>query len=102
MKTRQANIELLRIISMAMIVILHFLMHGKILAWSPFGSMEYAVYWNIEAFVFVAVNVFVLISGFFLCTIDFKCSRLIKIWCEVLFYSLILTLVFIFIAGGGT
>lgn len=71
-KVRNPNIELLRIVSMLMIVILHFLMHGQILKWSAFGSKEYAIYWMIEAFVFVSVNAFVLISGYFLCLSEFK------------------------------
>lgn len=96
---RCANIELLRIISMLMIVMLHFLMHGQILKWSSFGSIDYAVYWIIEAFVFVSVNVFVLISGYFLCLTQFQFSRIIKIWLQVLFYSIMCTLVCIILGG---
>lgn len=99
-KVRNSNIELLRIVSMLMIVILHFLMHGQILKWSAFGSKEYAIYWMIEAFVFVSVNAFVLISGYFLCLSEFKVSRLIKIWFQVLFYSIICTICCMAIGGG--
>ena len=98
-KVRNSNIELLRIVSMLMIVILHFLMHGQILKWSAFGSKEYAIYWMIEAFVFVSVNAFVLISGYFLCLSKFKVSRLMKIWFQVLFYSIICTICCMAIGG---
>lgn len=99
-KVRDSNIELLRIVSMLMIVILHFLMHGRILKWSAFGSKEYAIYWMIEAFVFVCVNVFVIISGYFLCLSKFKVSRLTKVWFQVLFYSIICTICCMAIGGG--
>ena len=98
-KVRNSNIELLRIVSMLMIVILHFLMHGQILKWSAFGSKEYAIYWMIEAFVFVSVNAFVLISGYFLCLSEFKVSRLMRIWFQVLFYSIICTIFCMAIEG---
>lgn len=96
---RNASIELLRIISMVMIVMLHFLAHGQILKWSVFGSMEYRVYWIVEALLFVAVNCFVLISGYFLCLSNFKISRIIKIWMQVLFYSCLCTFVCIILGG---
>ena len=41
---RQANFELLRILSMAMVVVLHFLDHGNVLDNSTFGTVEYAVF----------------------------------------------------------
>ena len=99
-KVRNSNIELLRIVSMLMIVILHFLMHGQILKWSAFGSKEYAIYWMIEAFVFVSVNAFVLISGYFLCLSEFKVSRPMEIWSQELFYSIVCTICCMAIGGG--
>ena len=76
-KTRSSNIELLRIIAMIFVVVLHYL--GKSGTLLPWGSNYFTVNtwfaWGIEAFALVAVNVYVLIGGYFLITgkkIDFK------------------------------
>lgn len=88
-KGRIANLELLRCIAMMMVVVLHFLGKGNLLPSlnSPnMGSEGYAA-WLLESFCIVAVNVYMLISGYFLCTSSFKLSRLIGLWFQILFYS---------------
>lgn len=50
------------------------------------GSME-AVAWILEALCIVAVNTYMLISGYFLCTSPFKVSRLVKLYLQLWFYS---------------
>lgn len=86
---RSANIELLRIIAMLFVVALHYLGKGGTLL--PWGSPEFSgntyVAWFIEAFALVAVNVYVLISGYFLADSKFKIMRIIKLWFQVFFYS---------------
>ena len=67
-KTRMANLELLRCIAMMMVVVLHFLGKGNILgdlAAKDLGSVGLAA-WLPESFCIVAVNVYMLISGYFL------------------------------------
>ena len=66
-KKRQLNYELLRIIAMLMIVSLHYLSKGEILGDHARNDMTVTGYvaWLIEAFCIVAVNVYVLISGYF-------------------------------------
>lgn len=44
-KERQANLELLRIFSMLMIVMMHLLNHGKILETTARGSISYYLVW---------------------------------------------------------
>ena len=63
-KHNLVGIELLRIIAMMMVVGLHYLNFGGIL-WSE-AVMNRRIAWGIEAFLFVAVNCYVLISGYFL------------------------------------
>ncbi len=65
-KDRQMNYELLRIIAMLMIVCLHYLSKGGALG-DPKQELTTNGYlaWLIEAFCLVAVNVYVLISGYF-------------------------------------
>ncbi len=66
MKKRERNYEILRILAMLMIVCLHYLSKGGALA-APTGKLAATGYtaWFIEAFCVVAVNVYVLISGYF-------------------------------------
>lgn len=63
-KHNLVGIELLRIVAMMMVVGLHYLNFGGIL-WSE-AIMNRRIAWGIEAFLFVAANCYVLISGYFL------------------------------------
>ena len=96
---RQLNYELLRIIAMMMIVCLHCLSKGGLLGDAARPDMNAAGYmaWMIEAFCLVAVNCYVLISGYFGAgevqkeTVKNTISilkRPFRIWKQVLFYSL--------------
>lgn len=84
---RQSNLELLRIISMIMIIALHFLGHGGVLEHALPDSRAYYFYWFLEALSFVSVNVFVLLGAYFLCETSFNSKRIMNIWATVLFYS---------------
>lgn len=94
-KKRMENLELLRCVAMMMVVTLHFLGKGGLLTGGDRTLSDGAVAltgtgyaaWLLEAFCIVAVNVYMLISGYFLCTSSFKLSRLIRLWLQVWFYS---------------
>lgn len=88
-RSRMANLELLRCVAMMMVVVLHYLGKGKILSdltGEYLGSME-LVAWILEAFCIVAVNTYMLISGYFLSTSTFKLSRLVKLYLQLWTYS---------------
>lgn len=90
---RQANFELLRIAAMFMIIILHYLGKGGILAPFPFAAKDNPVAafgWLIEAFSIMAVNGYVLISGYFLVEAAWRPGRIVSLIAQVLFYSLLL------------
>lgn len=91
-KKRMANIELLRILAMMMVVMLHFLGKGEVLP-SLTGSMNRNGYvaWILETLSIVAVNVYMLISGYFLTESRFKAGRLVQLILQTLFYSLLVT-----------
>ena len=88
-KERSSNIELLRIIAMVFVVVLHYLgKSGTLLPWgSKYFTMNTWFAWAIEAFALVAVNVYVLIGGYFLTDAKFKISRIIRLWLQTWFYS---------------
>ncbi|MCR4750652.1 MAG: acyltransferase [Lachnospiraceae bacterium] len=89
-KKRQANFELLRIIAMMMVIVLHYIIKGNMsVSLSVDGSAENHLWWLIEGFCNVAVNVYVLISGYFLVDSKWHVNKLVKLVCQVLFYSII-------------
>jgi len=70
-----------------MIVMLHSGSHGKTLFITE-GINPYSIWFHfVEALSICSVDLFVLISGYFLCTQKFKLSRIIKIAFAVFFYS---------------
>lgn len=96
LKKRIVSIELLRILSMLMVVMLHYLSKGGFLQplTEEFIGNHY-IAWLLEAFCIVAVNVYMLISGYFLVEVSFKLSRLAELICQVLFYSILIPAVLV-------
>lgn len=84
-KLRNANIELLRIISMLMVLMMHCLQSSGAL---ECGGSYQLVYRLIKSFCIVAVNVFVIINGYFGPVSSFKLKNVFKIWGIVWFYSI--------------
>ena len=100
---RQMGIELLRILSMFMAVILHILGRGGILANLAPLSAEYHVAWFLEIAFFCAVNCFALITGYVSANSKFNFSRLMTLWMQIIFYSiLIFSVYFIFTQNPAT
>ncbi|MBP5623927.1 MAG: acyltransferase [Lachnospiraceae bacterium] len=86
---RNANIELLRIISMIMVTMLHALDKGGLLVNivdNP--GVNTWVAWGLEALSISAVNIFMLISGYFLIDSKFKLSRFFELIGQTIFYTL--------------
>lgn len=90
---RFANIDILRIISILMVLTLHALGHGGILFSYNFYTMEYQIFWLVESLCMVAVNCFILITGYLMVNSTFKASRLISTISQVEFYSILCTVV---------
>lgn len=93
--TRQANLELLRCAAMMMVIVLHYLGKGNLLVSleEPRLYPAEVTAWLLESFCIVAVNVYMFISGYFLCTSSFKPSRLFKLWLQVWMYSVVFGLI---------
>lgn len=101
---RQANFELLRIAAMLMIITLHYLGKGGILGEFPFVPEENPARvfgWLVEAFCIVAVNCYVLISGYFCTESVWKPGRVVSLLCQVLFYSLLIPCIFILFGANS-
>lgn len=99
-KQRQSNIELLRIIATAMVLMLHFNTHGlypDALAACPEFS-RFTLRGNlIEAFSIAAVNVFVLISGYF--AIKLSVKSVLNLYIRCLIIGLFTYLAYIALSG---
>lgn len=87
-KQRQVNIELLRIVAMFMVVVLHCNVFGENMRNTDPLTLNWFGVWFLEKVSIVAVNCYVLISGYFLITSEFKWRKLFSIWFQVLFYSI--------------
>ena len=100
-KTRNNSLDLLRIISMMMVVSLHFFGHGGLVCGALVeGTANWYLGESVHAFSIVAVNCFVLLSGYFQCTSKFKLKRLVSVWAQVLFYSVTLYILTALISGS--
>lgn len=77
---RSSNFELLRIVCMLLIILGHIIM-----AHHDINDTEYFISHITRPFTIVAVNIFVIISGYF--GIKFKLDRLIRLFTQTWFYS---------------
>ena len=87
---RDANFELLRIVAMIMIVSLHYWGKSNYLDNVTVGTPGFYLAWFIESCCIPAVNCYVLLTGYFMCEKKFKPGRVIRIWLQVLEYSVII------------
>ena len=77
MKERNSNIELLRLCSMMMIMVLHFLGHSRYIGGNIFSAD--VLIWNLmESLCISSTAIFVLISGYF--GINFKIKGILKLY----------------------
>lgn len=86
-KERNYGIDLLRILSMFMVVVLHVNKYANLLG--NYNADSYVFVWFSEAFAICAVNVYAIISGYVLFNSKFKLKRLLQLYIEVLFFRLI-------------
>lgn len=86
---RMGNLDMLRSLAMLLVVVLHYLGKGNLLGEITQESLSttQTVAWFLEALSIVAVNVYMLISGYFVSKSSFKVSRVIGLWIQLEFYS---------------
>lgn len=92
--SRIASIEILRCVAMLMVITLHYLDKGGILVpLTNEQSLAGVCAWILEAFCIVAVNTYVLVSGYFLTESGFKLRRLIILVAQLVFYAVLVPVV---------
>lgn len=90
-KERNYGIDVLRIVAMMMIVSLHILNKGGVLWEVNRGSLRYMAVWFWETATFCSVNVYAMISGYVGIQRKTRLSRVLLLWLQVLFYTVVIT-----------
>ena len=100
-KSRETNLELLRILAMMMVISLHYLDKGNALAEIGDISVSNPAFfnqilaWVLEVLSYGAVNLYIMISGYFLINASAKMEKPFKLVIQVLFYSAGIVLIFL-------
>lgn len=90
---RQLNFEILRIIAMCMIITMHYLTKGlNVPKLSEDLSLSNMLWWLIYAFSVGAVNIYVLISGYFLADSRWRIDKVFSLFFTVWLYSVLVPL----------
>lgn len=100
---RNYGIDLLRLVSMFMVVVLHVLGHGGVLRNADGNAYNAA--WLLQITCFCAVDCFALITGYVSWDKSYKVSRYLLTWVQASFYSFLITALFFLIqhsVGIGT
>lgn len=101
--TRNSNLELYRIIVMLLIVAHHFVVNSGVLDVMYKTPMSAN---SIFLFLFGAwgktgINCFMLITGYFMCKSNITLRKYVKLICEVLFYNIVISLLFLVFGIGS-
>lgn len=91
---RNSNLELLRIVSMILIIMHHYSVHGGFDLINSDLSLNQIWVQILSLGGKLGVNCFILITGYFMITSTFKFKSILKIILEVLFYSIIPIFIF--------
>ncbi len=92
-KIRNSNYELMRIISMFLIVLYHAIVHGHAIE----NSANESVKLLLQLIVFITimhVNSFILVSGYYQCEKKFNFSKVCKLITSSLFYRILIIVLF--------
>jgi hypothetical protein len=90
---RNMGVELFRIVSMMMVVLLHVINHGGVASHAGTLTDNYNVAWFLMTIGYCAVDCYALISGYANVKSTFKFRRIIYLWLEVVTLNVILTTV---------
>ena len=90
MKERNYSMDILRIISMMMIITLHLFTYSNINKYIETLSVNYFIRDILKSICIVSVNCYILISGYFGEKTSFKASKLVEMLIGVVYYSIII------------
>ena len=85
---RNSNFELMRILSMFLIVFFHVIVHGKVIENASASRGIQEIFTFLKIFTIVHVNSFILLSGYYQSTSTFKQKQIWNLIAKVVFYEL--------------
>lgn len=99
-KKRDSNLELLRIITMLLIVAHHYVVNSGLMAadgviYSSPLSWRSLFLLLMGAWGKTGINCFMMITGYFMCKSNITVHKYAKLLCEIMFYRIVINLVFL-------
>lgn len=92
--SRDPGLDILRALAMFLVICLHILGQGGLVANAPAGSGKYYVLSFLQMLCYCAVNVYGITTGYLLWKKPFRLSRIVKIWMTTVFWSVAVSCVF--------
>lgn len=99
---RNLGVELFRIVSMLMVVLLHILGNGGVLSATKSLTAQYKIAYLLQVVTYCSVNCYALISGFANVKTEFKFRRFVYLWLETVFLITALNCVMHFLVPDFT
>ena len=100
-QNRNMGIDLLRMVSMMLVIIAHVMGAGGILGEVSLFSAKYEVCWTLEMIAMCSVNCYALISGYVGYRSKVRYANLAVLWLGVVFYTVLLTILFAILIPGS-
>lgn len=94
---RESNLELYRIVTMLLIIAHHYTVNSGVLdkAYENPLSANSIFLFLFGAWGKTGINCFLMITGYFMCKNNITLKKYLKLICEVLFYNILITMIFI-------
>lgn len=86
--SRQVGFEWLRILAMLMVIGVHYGLYGGLLDTTERSGSNYVFTVVVKNLSGIAVNCYILLTGYFLCCRKFRCERVVMVYLQMAFYSL--------------
>ena len=91
---RDSNFELLRIVLIVMVICSHYIVFGGALNNLNSSDPNFYIAYALESFIIVAVDCFILITGFFQINNKYHFKKIVDLWTQVFFYSVLISSIF--------
>ncbi len=92
-KTYFPGIDVLKLFSMLLVLILHILGQGGVLNATKAPDTNYWVAWLLEIFAYCAVNCFAMATGYLMVGKKFKYRKIVPLWLTVVFYTVVFMII---------
>lgn len=89
-KTREANMELLRIVAMLMVITLHCVGRGLLLSNPVVSNVNLLLIQFLDSFSLTANSLFILLTGYYGVGKKFNLQKILSLWGKTLFYSILI------------